>query len=133
MKIRDRQNRLVKIAKCLDARKALPADDLGFLVDALRRIAAGEDANQALDVVAKRGERKGHAANVSKMLSQFAMGWIAAARLPEAEGGLGLKLEEACAKLGENDLNAFGLTEETLRTYWNKRPNMRKVEFKLED
>ena len=53
MKIRDRQNRLAKIAKCLDARKALPADDLGFLVDALRRIAAGEDANQALDVVAK--------------------------------------------------------------------------------
>ncbi len=133
MSVIDGQKRLRKIGNLVASRSALSTEDRTFLSAALRDIADGEDAAEALDVKAKRGERKSKKSRERKKTMQFALGWIAAARLPEEEGGLGLTLEDACAKLGENGLKAFGLTEETIRSYWNKNTENRSVEFKIED
>ncbi len=133
MSVIDGQKRLRKIGNLVASGSALSKEDRTFLSAALRDIADGEDAAEALDVKAKRGERKSKKSRERKKTMQFALGWIAAARLPEEEGGLGLTLEDACAKLGENGLKAFGLTEETIRSYWNKNPENRSVEFKIED
>lgn len=129
MSIRDAQNRLSRIARAIGAGKGLRPTDRTFLTDALNLIAAGEDANSALNVRAGKGERKGLAARKKDFNRRLAMGWIAAARLPLEEGGLGLTLEQAVGMIGENNRKNFGLTEETLRTYWNKNPELRQVEF----
>ncbi len=132
MTIRVRQKRIRAIAERLQESHILPSAERDFLVNALRQIAEGEDANKSLDVIAKRGERKRNAAaEISqKMRKQLAMAWIAAARLSENEGGFGYTLDEACAVIGEN--KSFGLTENVLQKYWNKTPSMRQVTFKLD-
>jgi hypothetical protein len=68
----------------------------------------------------------------------MAMSWVAVATLPFEDGGLGLSNEEAIGRIGEfstlfEDEKAFGLTEETLLTYWAKNPMLRKIIFKIPD
>ena len=133
MSVTDSQNRLRRIARSLDRRSYIRVEDRRFLSKALKEIADGSDANKAFDVLARRGERKSEDARLRRKRQTFAMAWIAAARLPEKEGGLGLTLESACRYLGEHGLHAFGLSEETLRTYWNKKPLSRRVIFRPED
>ena len=133
MGIADGQRRLRKIAQHLKVGTALADLDRRFIASALAHIADGEDAEAALGVKAKRGEKKGKNARKRKTISEMALAWIAAAKLPEEEGGLGLTLEEARAKIGENGLHAFGLTEETLKTYWAKKKTRKTPNFHLED
>ena len=131
MTLREGQNRLREISKLLKKGESLSETDQSFLSAALASIADGGNAEVALEVKAKRGERKGKNDRISQTKGSFALGWIAVAKTPVDEGGLGLTLESACAMLGENGLNRLGLTEETLRTYWNRNGACRDIEFKL--
>ena len=133
MSVLDSQKRLRRLARLLGSGSIINSKDRKFLCTALSDIADGSDANKAFGVKAKRGERKSKQSRIRKANQKYAMAWIAAARSPEKDGGLGLSLEKACALVGEHGLRAFGLTEETLRSYWNKKPSNRAVRFKLED
>jgi hypothetical protein len=151
MSVQDGQNNLRRIANYLDwqanflrqiadnfdRRVVLTNENYEFLSHALRKIADGEDAKKALGVNAKRGERtsKNEQNRIceSEIKKLSALAWIAAAKASEEESGLELTLEAAISMIGEHDLNAFGLTEETLKTYWNSNPEKRGLEFKLPD
>jgi hypothetical protein len=137
MSVKDGQNNLRRIAEYLDRKTPLSNEDAKFLSDALNKIADGEDAKKALGVNAKRGERTSKTEQdricESGIKKTLALGWIAAAKASEKERGLELTLEAAIGMIGEHDLNAFGLTEETLKTYWNSNPEKRGMVFKMPD
>ena len=109
------------IAANLEDGVALPSGDFKFLISALRRIGSGDDANAALGVKAKRGERKTseEASKLFKM--RGALAWVASAIRPEAEDGKGLSLDSAFDQAAES----FGYSYETLRTYWGNHPEWR--------
>lgn len=119
--------RLNNIAIDIESNNDLNSKDKRFLVKALRSIAAGEDPKIALDIKANRGQRTGSKEQFRPLRNKLLGSWIATARAPLDEGGLGLTLEEAVAMIGSN--GAFGLTEETIRTYWNKNEEIRKRTF----
>jgi hypothetical protein len=124
------QYRLRQISLDLETSQLSHADRK-FLILALRDIGAGKDSNVALGVSAKRGQRKtsGEAFRAFKM--KLAMSWIATAILPERDGGLGYTVTEAIAQAAEprrGEAN-FGLAEDSLRTYWNNHPELRKPQF----
>ena len=125
MSLREGQKRLRGIALALKNGKNLTDAERTWLATALARIADGEEAEAALLVKAKRGERKGKNAQEREEIAQLAMGWIAASMEPHEDGRPGLTLEVACATIA----NKFGLTEESLRDLWNKNPDMRNVVF----
>jgi hypothetical protein len=133
MAVREGQDRLRKIGRVIESGAALSTEDREFLSIALIRIADGGNSDTELGVKAKRGERKGKIIKDTVKVRRLAMGWIAVAKMPEKEGGLGLSLEDACAMIGEWGLQAFGLTEETLRTYWNTAGAYRAADFKLRE
>ena len=118
-------------------RRIADGEDAKFLSDALRKIADGEDAKKTLGVNAKRGERTSKTEQnriyESEIKKSSALAWIAAAKASEEERGLELTLEAAISMIGERDTNAFGLTEETLKTYWTSNPEKRGLKFKLPD
>ena len=139
MKLAERQSRLRKIAEGIDCNE-LGDDDREFIVDALLRVADGEDASIALDVKAKRGDRRTLTAQKkikdASIRDGFVCSWIAAATAAATasdpyDAGLGLALDEAAGLIGENGLNAFGLTEETIKSKWNKNPSLRSRDFKM--
>jgi hypothetical protein len=130
--IEEKLKRIQKLADDLQAGKLKDADKQA-LVEALRKIADGENPSQALDVQASRGERRSKASIDSKrnkaLLRQHAMAWIAAATASEEDGGLGLTLDQAIDLLGRLRSNPFGVSPDTLRKYWNNSPDLRKLEF----
>ena len=70
MSIRDRQARLRNLAEQIAIGAPIDEEEKEFLSTALIAIANGEDAKLALDVKAKRGERKGeHAQNTKTQLA----------------------------------------------------------------
>jgi hypothetical protein len=128
------QKRLRRLATLIGSGSAIAIKDRTFLIAALSDIANGADANKALGVKVRRGERKSKKSRDRQVTKKYAMAWIAAARLPEEGGGLGLTLEDACALVSDKGLDGhFHLTEETLRSYWNKQPELRQVELTQED
>ena len=122
MSARKGQARLLKIAKLLESKSPIPADHRAFLVTALKEISDGGDAEAALEVKAKRGERKSKHARDAKYTLHFIYGWIAAAILPPDEDGLGLGLSvnEACIKISKITFHQLGLSSKTIRRYWDK-------------
>ena len=44
-----------------------------------------------------------------------------------------MTFEKAAGTIGENQLHTFGLTEETIKSYWSKNPELRIAEFRLKD
>ena len=137
MTIKERQNRLHTIAADLKT-ESLSLIDREFLCEALGKIANGEDAKTALDVKARRGERTSKASHEAQKTSDkrliLALGWIAAAIAPEPEG-YGLTIEGAIARIVEGSVfgKAFGFTEETLKTYWTKYPELHNEEMHFPD
>ena len=115
----------------------LSVENEQFLIEALTKIANGEDAKEALNVKAKRGERTSRNSQIetknSDFIKRLALGWIAAAMAPVSQDGLGLTLEKAVGKIGQHDLNSFGLREETLSTYWSRNRDLHRIEFTLPD
>jgi hypothetical protein len=122
MSVRKGQARLLKIAKLLESKSPIPADYRAFLVTALKEISDGGDAEAALEVKAKRGERKSKHARDAKHTLHFIYGWIAAAILPPDEDGLGLGLSvnEACIKISDITFLHLQLAPETIRRYWDE-------------
>lgn len=113
----------------------LQTQDQQFLVGALRKIAQGEDPLNALDIRAGRGERRSKISRDSqkktRITRQLIMGWIAAAKASEEQGGLGLTLEQTIELFEQTGLSNMGLCSDTVRTYWNNSPSLRQLEFTL--
>lgn len=112
MSVTEGQRRLRDIAQNLEDNTPLSEVDKHFLIEALKRIAFGENAELALNVRAKRGERKGQADQLRKFNDQFIFTWIHAATMSEEDGGLGLTVKEAASIIKQNFPNLP--TEETL-------------------
>ena len=112
MTVREGQRRLRDIAQNLEDNTPLSEVDKHFLIEALKRIAFGENAELALNVQAKQGERKGQADQLRKFNDQFIFTWIHAATMSEEDGGLGLTVKEAASIIKQNFPNLP--TEETL-------------------
>jgi hypothetical protein len=93
-----------------------------FLVLALDRIGRGAEANAALGVKARRGERRSlkEAAKAEKI--RFAMSFIAAATTIKQPA---MSLEEAI----DSAAAFFGYDEDSLRTYWHSHLKMRSSSF----
>ena len=124
MSVRSGQSRLRNIAQYLEGNIPLSEADKNFLIDALHKIASGENAEVALNVKAKRGERKGKADQQRKFNDQFIFSWIHAATRSEIDGGLGLTIREAATVIKENFPNLP--TEETLiRQYSNAKKSQK--------
>ena len=118
MSIRDRQARLRKLAEQIAIGEITDEKDKEFLSTALIAIANGEDAEIALDVKAKRGERKSKAMSDSELHREVALAWMAAATLPKSRGGLGLTVKDAAAFIKSRVSNLA--SEDSLKRYWNE-------------
>ena len=116
MSIRDRQARLRNLAEQIAIGAPLDEEEKEFLSTALIEIANGEDAELALDVKAKRGERKGEHAQNTKIQLAYYKPWIATAIAPENEGGLGYTVQDAVAKIKSIATNLPA--EDTIARYW---------------
>ncbi len=114
------QYRLRYIANELESGRDLPNEAWGFLINALWRIGEGEDANVALGVKAKPGQRKTResAGRAAKM--RFALPWIASAIRPIDQDGLGLAFTDALDRAEKG----FGLSADTLNQYWKDYSEM---------
>jgi hypothetical protein len=75
------QYRLRRIVKDLEDGAALPSGELKFLVEALRHSGGGKDANSALGVKAKRGERKAPEQKAKRDKLHFVMSFVGTVRL----------------------------------------------------
>lgn len=117
MSVRKGQARLRKIATQISSDAPLSDEDQAFLVTALQTIANGEDAETALGVKAKKGERKSHYARNTDFNKQLFFGWIKVAIAAESDGGLGLSLKDAVQK-ARLDWPSLP-SEETLIRQWN--------------
>ena len=129
MSARKGQTRLKKIARQISQDKQLSPEDKEFLVKALIEISDGGDAETALGVKFKKGERKSKYAKDTKLNLEFAYGWIATAIAPESEGGLGMTLQDAAAMLTAK----WGKlpSEQTLQRYWNNVKNTQERDFEI--
>jgi len=112
--IHKRRERIKLIGEQLSFRE-LTLDDKKFLSDALIQIGQGADPEKALGIKGRRGESKGIKARDTADRIELAMTLMAARRSD------GEKLEDIIVSLGENGLGLLSLTEETLRTYFQKR------------
>lgn len=129
MSARKGQTRLKKIASQISQDKQLSTEDKEFLVKALIEISNGGDAETALAVKFKKGERKSKYAKDTKLNLQLAYGWLATAMAPESEDGLGMTLQDATALLTAE----WGRlpSAQTLRRYWNNVKNTQERDFKI--
>ena len=85
MSVRKGQARLRKIATQISSDAPLSDEDQAFLATALQTIADGGDADTALGVKAKKGERKSHYARNTAFNKQLFFGWIKVAIAAESE------------------------------------------------
>ena len=129
MSVREGQARLRKLARMLGDLPN-PTEDTEFLSTALLEIASGEDAESALGVKAKRGERKGAHDRWTKIYLEHAMGWVAGAIRPLEDDGLGYSLKKAISKAKIY----FSLlpSEDSLLRYWNDYPDKDNPTFTLD-
>ena len=116
MSVRDGQARLRKISKDIANDLPLSKKDKDFLCSALMQIASGEDAEIALDVKAKKGERKSKHSQQTKIELKFFLPWIASAIEPEEDGGFGYTVKEAISVAKRYFPNLP--SEVSLRRYW---------------
>ena len=129
MSARKGQTRLKEIASQISQDKQLSPEDKEFLVKALIEISDGEDAETALAVKFKKGERKSRQTRVAKINKALVMGLLATAKAPKSEGGLGLTLQDAVAMVKAE----WGKlpSEQTLRRYWNDVKNTQEKNFEI--
>ena len=129
MSVREGQKRLKNIAKSLSNGQKLSDLDNQFLINALKNISDGRDAETELGVKALKGERKSRQTRVAKINSELLNGWIAVAITPETEGGLGLTLKDAVSKVKAEWPNLP--VEESIRRKWNNVRKIQEIEFKI--
>ncbi len=116
--------RLRKIASDLED-GTFSAEEFRFLIWALRRIGAGDDPHAVLGIKGRRGQRRKRKSADQACRRRFAMAWIASAIRPLDEDGLGISLDDAFDRAAQ----AFGFSDESLRTYWNSYPEERQPAF----
>ena len=109
--IHKRRERIKDLGEQLGIRQ-LSNKDTKFLSDALIRIGTGEDPAIALNVGGRRGESKGEKARDAEIRKEFAK------IVMREQIKAGKKLHEIISEYGELGSNIFGLTEETLKTYY---------------
>ena len=129
MSVREGQKRLRNIAKTLSNDQKLSDLDNQFLINALKNISDGLDAETEPGVKALKGERKSRQTRVAKINSELLNGWIALAITPETEGGLGLTLKDAVSKVKAEWPNLP--VEESIRRKWNDVRKIQEIKFKI--
>jgi len=100
--VRKGQARLKKIADQIADDIQLSAQDKEFLVKALTKIYDGEDAEAALGVKAKKGERKSEYDRVTKFNKTLLWPLIKHATTPVNEGGEGMTAKAAIEEFTSN-------------------------------
>ena len=125
MNLRTAQARLKKIADKMNASELPNEADREFLINAFYEIFNGQDANAALGVKAKRGERKGQHSRDTKKKFEIFYPWLAVATKKEKDGGLGLTDKNAVELIAKQ----FPFIEaETIARYWRSvKDNQREV------
>ena len=129
MSARKGQTRLKEIASQISQDKQLSPEDKEFLVKALIEISDGEDAETALAVKFKKGERKSRQTRVAKINRTLVHGWLATAIAPESEYGLGLTLRDAVSLIKEEMPNLP--SEQSILRKWNDVRKIQKRDFKI--
>ena len=129
MSARKGQTRLKKIASQISQDKQLSPEDKEFLVKALIEISDGGDAETALAVKFKKGERKSRQTRVAKIKRTLLHGWLATAIAPESECGLGLTLRDAVSLIKEEMPNLP--SEQSILRNWNDVRKIQKRDFKI--
>ena len=109
--IHKRRERIKHLGEQLSFRE-LTTEDNVFLSEALIQIGNGEDPEMALNIKGRTGESKGEKARDAEIRKEFAK------ILMREQIKAGRKLTEIISEYGENGLNIFNLTEETLKTYY---------------
>ena len=118
MSVRESQARLKKIAEQITTGARFDPDDRDFLAKALYDISNGDDADVALNVKARRGERKGPVHRSRQYNDVFMYGLIASAIAPEHDGGLGMTVKDAVSMIKQEFPNLPA--EESIRRMWSK-------------
>ena len=129
MSVRKGQERLKNIAGQISDDKQLSSEDKEFLVKALIEISDGGDAETALAVKFKKGERKSRQTRVAKINRVLVNGWLATAIAPENKGGLGLTLRDAVSLIKAEMPNLP--SEQSIRRYWNDVRKIQERDFKI--
>lgn len=94
MSILDRHDRLKLVGGLLLENKKLSDKDRVFLGNALVHIGEGEDVRESLDIKVGRGQDNYKSALNRENRKRLAMGFVATAKAPLEEGGLGLTHEQ---------------------------------------
>ena len=118
MGVRAGQARLKKLADQIINGIELAPHDMEFLGTALHNISNGENAEDALGVKAKKGERKGKRSRDNKMIKKEVNQLLGALIAPECEEGLALSLKDAVSLVKRCCLPILP-SEATLRRNWN--------------
>ena len=126
----DRHSRITKIGELMAESKPLTDEDRNFLSEALISIGAGADPQKCLDIKVTRGGTPLKTQRKNYQRDKFALAWLAAAMASDEDEGLALTLDGAIDLLHlSNPEQVFGITEDTIRKYWNNRPSDRGVVF----
>ena len=132
MSVRVGQARLNELARQLHQNIALSDDDKNFLVGALLKIADGNDAEVALNVKAKKGERKSKNTQNRVFLKEPINAAIKCLIDPVDEGGHGMSLKEAVVWIKTRWTKVLP-SEETMLRNWNDVRKTQKRDFKRND
>lgn len=121
--------RLRVIAFKIEAEIPLDLSERVFLINAFRKIGAGGDAKEALQIKGERGRGRSSKSKFHEERRDFVLSWVAAAIRPEPEG-FGYDLLEAIDIAANWKYSeAAGLTAETILNYWNNHPEKHKSNF----
>ena len=121
--------RLRLIALKIEAETPLDTSEQAFLINAFRKIGAGGDAEEALQIKGEKGKRRSSKSKFHEDRRDFALSWIAAAIRPAPEG-FGYDLSTAIDIVATWPYTeADGLSAETIENYWNNHPEKHKPSF----
>ena len=135
--IKERQAYIRGIGEALLNGSELTPEQREFIGNALVRISEGVEPKEQLDLRAKRGEHTSLESHEIRTQAQnkkhMVCGWMYIAMQSTQDGGLGMTFDQAAGTIGDNQLYAFGLTEETIKSYWSKNSKLRIAEFWYQD
>ncbi len=114
MSIHKRRERIKHIGEQLHFRQ-LTVEDNKFLSEALIKIGNGENPAIALEVKARVGESNGEESRAAESRKELVKIVI------DEQRKTGKKLTEIISAFGEHGSHLFGLTEETLKTYYQDK------------